>query len=87
VLHLECVPLPLTPGSAVIEDLELGGGVAAHVVAVPDSIDVTLGRTTTFEHRVLSHDQVYDGYAERILVQTQDGQSHTVVLVSPCDSD
>lgn len=87
MLDMECVPLPLTPGAEVVEDLGLAPGISAHVVALPESIDITLGGTTTFEHRRLTHDQVYDGFAERIVVQgTYDGTSHTVVLVSPCDT-
>jgi hypothetical protein len=82
-----CVPLPLLPGAKIIEDLSLGAGISAQVLATPDAIDITLGGTTTAEHRLLSHDQVYDQYAERILVTTPDGASHTVILVSPCDAD
>jgi hypothetical protein len=83
----ECVPLPLLPGAKIIEALSLGAGISAHVSATPDAIDIALGGTTTAERRVLSHDQVYDGYAARILVQTPDGATHTVILVSPCDAD
>jgi len=87
VLDAECVPLPLLPGSKIIEDLELGDGVSAHVVATPDAVDITLGGTRAREHRTLSHDQVHDGYAERILVLTPVAVTHTVVLASPCDLD
>lgn len=88
VLGSACTPLPVLPGGTVEEDPTLAPGLSAHVVAVEDSVEVTLSGTTepSAGHLTVSQQALYHGYSRALAVTTLDGRSLTVYLVSPCPS-
>ena len=87
VLGSACTPLPVLPGGTVVRDVALAPGLSAHVLAVRDSVDVTLRgvEDQAAAHRALSQTALYDTYVEGLPVTTDTGAHYTVWFTAPCN--
>jgi len=88
VLGSACTPLPVLPGGTVVRDVALAPGLSAHVVAVRDSVDVTLRGVLdqAAAQRSFSQERLYDTLSESLLVTTDTGAHYTVWFSAPCDA-
>jgi hypothetical protein len=88
VLGSACTPLPVLPGGTVVRDVTLAPGLSAHVLAVRDSVDVTLRGVEdgAAAHRAFSQATLYGGFAETLSVTTETAGHYTVWFSAPCDA-
>lgn len=88
VLGSACTPLPVLPGGTVVRDVALAPDLSAHVLAVRDSVEVTLRgvEDQTAAQRSFSQETLYDTLAETVPVTTDTGAHYTVVFNSPCNA-
>lgn len=88
VLGSACTPLPVLPGGTVVRDVTLAPDLSAHVLAVRDSVEVTLRgvEDQTAAHRTFSQTTLYGTFAEKLAVTTDTGAHYTVWFEAPCDA-
>jgi hypothetical protein len=88
VLGGACIPLPVLPGGTIERDVTLAPGLSAHVLAVRDSVDVTLRgvEDQAAAHRALSQTTLYDTFVENLPVTTDTGAHYTVWFTAPCNA-
>lgn len=88
VLGSACTPLPVLPGGTVVRDVTLAPDLSAHVLAVRDSVAVTLhgAEDRAAAQRDFSQATLYDGFAETLSVTTETGGHYTVWFSAPCDA-
>jgi hypothetical protein len=83
-----CTPLPVLPGGTVVRDVRLAPDLSAHVLAVRDSVEVTLGGLDdpAAAERTFAQETLYGGFAETLAVTTESGAHYTVLFTAPCDA-
>jgi hypothetical protein len=86
VLEGICTPLPVLPGGTVVRDVTLAPELSAHILAVRDSVEVTLHgvQDAAGAHRLFTQEQLYGGLAETLSVTTETGVHYSVVFDAPC---
>ena len=81
-----CFELPVMPGGRLAQDVRMGDAFVAHLAGTRDGIEVTLSDVVNAEdaRRNFTHDELVAGTSETLTVEATNGDSYTLMLMSPC---
>lgn len=82
-----CITLPHLIGSEVDEDIELGDGLAAHLVAMRDDVALTFTGSVGAgsDSRSITLDELSGSYSDELTVTSSaSGRTFTITLTSKC---
>lgn len=83
-----CVTLPVLTGSVVEERLLIEDSLGVSLRATSEQVELRFfGAATRTEPRVVTLDELDDGYRSELEIESQGGTRVTVVLSSPCSAD